>query len=164
MRRRFFLLINIVLLPIICFGQPSIIRTESQIHLLNSHRNNSIKYTIKNTLEDTIYIWLQENKEGDAPNTFRHYFYSRASDFSLSMLCFDGNVYFYSPFIPVIGANFIKKLSPNELFHVYLFNCDMDQSVIHYESINSVKKTVPPQKLDEYDFIDDYVIIDSVNF
>ena len=80
------------------------------------------------------------------------------------MLCFDCCVYFDSTFIPVIGANFIKRLSPNDSFYVYLLNCEMDPSMIHYESINNIKKIVSPKRLDEYGFIGDYVIIDSVNF
>lgn len=150
--------------PMLCLCQPSITRTETQLLFRNSPSTKSIRYTIKNTEEDTIYIWLQKKDMSSIGElSFIRYFFGN-TEFSLSMLCFDGSVYFDSLFIPVIGANFIKRLPPNESFYVYLLNCDMDSSMIHYESINNIKKIVSPQRLDEYDFIDDYVIIDSVNF
>lgn len=150
--------------PMICLCQPSITRNETQLLFSNSPSIKSIRYTIKNTDEDTIYIWLQKKDMSSiGEQSFIRYFFGK-KEFSLSMLCFDGSVYLDSPFIPVIGANFIKRLSPNESFYVYLLNCDIDPSMIHYESINNIKKIVSPKRLDEYGFIDDYVIIDSVIF
>ena len=152
------------LCPMLCLCQPSITRTETQLLFSNSPSIKSTRYTIKNTNEDTIYIWLQKKDMSSIGElSFIRYFFGD-TEFSLSMLCFDGSVHFDSPFIPVIGANFIKRLSPNESFYVYLLNCDMDPSMIHYESINNIKKIVPPKRLDEYGFIDDYVILDSVSF
>lgn len=152
------------LFPILCFCQPSITKTETQLLFRNSPSKKMIRYTIKNTKEDTIYIWLQKNDMSSIGElSFIRYFFGD-TDFSLSTLCFDGSVYFDSPFVPIIGTNFIKRLPPNESFYVFLLNCDMDPSVVHYESINKIKKIVSPKRLDEYCFIDDYVIIDSVNF
>lgn len=152
--------------PMLCLCQPSITRTETHLLIRNSSSIESTRYTIKNISDDTIYIWLQgkDTSSIEKPSFIRYFFGDGELAFPLSILCFDGNVYFDSPFTPVIGANFIKKLSPNESFYVYLLNCDMDPSMIHYESINNIKKIVPPGRLDEYGFIDDYVILDSVNF
>ncbi len=159
-----FVLLLLLLLSILSFCQPSITRTESQLGFVGSPRKNTINYTIKNTTKDTIYIWIQNNNTDDKINSFRQYFYSETTDFPLSMLCFDGNVYFDVPFIPVLGTNFIKRLFPNESFYIYLLNCDMDSAVIHYELLKNIKKVAPPECLDKYGFIHDYIVLDTIDF
>lgn len=147
----------------VCFCQPSIKRTESQISFLSSPSQKTINYTITNSSKDTIYIWLQNSSiVNHSDNSFRRYFFSNAVPLPLYMLCFDGNVYFDEPFVPVLGANFIKRLTPDESFNIYLLNCDMDLSAIQYEMIDNIKKLVSPEKLNGFDYYYNYVVIDDI--
>lgn len=149
----------------IVLGQPSIVRMESKLRYMNTPPQNTIGYMVTNTTADTIYIWIQQKQEiFNRTDSFRKYFFSRLGDFSLSMLCFDGNIVFKDEFVPILGHNFIKKLCPNESFRIYSVCSEMDLSAIQWESIKNVKMIVPPHKLDEYDFGYEYIIIDPAEF
>ena len=151
--------------PMLSLCQPSITRTESQLLFRNSPSIKLIRYTVKNTMDDTIYVWLQKkDTSSHGENSFIRYFFSRDTAFPLSMLCFDGSVFFEDSFVPVIGSNFIKRLNPDDSFNIYSLNCDVGSSVIHYEQLKNVKKIVPPKRLDEFSFILDYIVIDTIAF
>ena len=162
MKQRF-IFFAYIFYSMIVFCQPSIVRVESKLLHRSGSPQNSIGYIVRNTTTDTLYIWIQKEQENNK-DSFIKYLGSRLGDFSLAMLCFDGNIVINDEFIPVLGHNFIKRLGPNELFYIYFLNCEMDVSVIHWESIKKIRKMVSPQKLDKYNFTYGYIIIDSTDF
>ena len=164
MKQGFILFVN-VLYSMIVFCQPSVVRVESKLIQRSDFPQNTIGYIVRNSTTDTLYIWIQKEQEiSHSKDSFKKYFFSRLGDFSLAMLCFDGNIVCKDEFIPVLGHNFIKRLCPNELFYIYSLICEMDVSVIHWESIKAIRKMVSPQKLDKYNCVYDYIIIDTLDF
>ena len=145
------LLVLLFALPAAGLCQPSVTRTEAQLYFINTPPQKTTRYAVHNKTDDTIYIWVQKNDSSYCENNnFRKYFFSKLSEFSLSTLCFDCCVSFDDMFIPVIGVNFIKKIYPKETFNIYLLNCDMGVSAIHYTTQKKVRETVCPQRLDNF--------------
>ena len=151
--------------PVCCLCQPSVTRTDSQLLFINTHPQKTTRFAVQNTTDDTIYIWIQKvDTSCSGINNFRKYFFSSLSDFSLSTLCFDSSVSFDVQFVPVIGVNFIKKMSPKDTFNIYLLNCDMEESAVHYTTLEKVREIVSPQRLDDFIYNHDYVVIDTIDF
>lgn len=163
--KKFNVLLLLSVLPITCICQPSVSFTETCYYLKDQVLCKSIKYTITNNSQDTIYIWLQkEEKIIKKEDAFKQYFLTPVGDFSLCSLCFESSIIFKDGYCPVIGGTFIKKLEPNELFNIYTINCEIPSSDVQFETINKIRDFVPPQRLDTYSYPHDYIIINNIDY
>lgn len=159
--KEYSLLVVFLLLSITSFCQPSISRMESLSLFKGPIPQKIIQFKIENTTTDTIYIWLQKKDSCfDVVNNFAKYFFCADSEFPLSVLCFDRNVFFESPYKPVIGDTFIKRLDPGETFNIFSLDFDGGTYVIQYETLINVKKFVSPHRLDSFNYSYDYLLID----
>lgn len=77
-------------------------------------------YTIKNTSSQPYYLWLTNDScsNQDTIALFKRYFLRIDVDFSLSALCFDGNIEYHNPYIPILYVTFLKKINPGEDFFI----------------------------------------------
>lgn len=108
---------------------------------------------IKNSSSQDFYTWILDDDFEQITGTvsddriINWYFNRLVGDFSFLALMTD-NVYYPNGFIPVIGACFLKRISPGESFkYSILFDgqpdISVDQRVVCYSIIDLERKGIP---------------------